>query len=157
MAIGEAASKIKRGQMPNKEDLQRIASAKPREGAVHEIPKEGLVEIGNAMDELRAANRKLVINNESPAEYFSRRQEELEQRELLELPPIRVALRRAPRPPFPEGFVAPELQSINKSLKNLTPLSIHIPESGSGLRNTIGDSFVPTFPETKRWRAIFHS
>lgn len=80
-AIGEAASKIKRGQMPNKEDLQRIVDAKPREGAVHEIPQEGLVKIGNAMDELRAANRQLVINNESPAEYFSRRQEELEQSE----------------------------------------------------------------------------
>jgi len=64
--------------------------------------------------------------------------DKLEQRGLLDLPPIRVAYRRPPRPPFPGDFVAPELQSIKKSLKRLTPLSIHIPESGSYEDNCVG-------------------
>ena len=64
--------------------------------------------------------------------------DKLEQRGLLELPPIRVSLRRSPRPPFPEGFTAPELKKIEKALKGLTPLSIHIPAPNSYEDNCVG-------------------
>lgn len=64
--------------------------------------------------------------------------DKLEQRGLLELPPIRVSLRRSPRPPFPEGFTAPELKQIEESLKELTPLSIHIPAPNSYEDNCVG-------------------
>jgi hypothetical protein len=57
--------------------------------------------------------------------------DKLEQRGLIDLPPIRVAYRRKPRPPFPKGFIAPKLKSIRKPLKNLTPLSIHVPAQNS--------------------------
>ena len=57
--------------------------------------------------------------------------DKLEQRGLLKLPPIRVSYRRSPRPPFPVGFTAPKLKKIEKPLKDLTPLSICIPEPNS--------------------------
>ena len=64
--------------------------------------------------------------------------DKLEQRGLLNLPPIRVSFRRSPRPPFPKGFTAPELKQIEESLKYLTPLSIHIPAPNSYENNCVG-------------------
>jgi len=64
--------------------------------------------------------------------------DKLEQRGLLNLPPIRVSFRRSPRPPFPKGFTAPELKQIEESLKYLTPLSIHIPSPNSYEDNCVG-------------------
>jgi len=64
--------------------------------------------------------------------------DKLEQRGLLDLPPIRVSFRRSPRPPFPKGFTAPELKQIEKSLKDLTPLSIRIPAPNSYEENCVG-------------------
>ena len=64
--------------------------------------------------------------------------DKLEQRGIPDLPPIQVAYRRSPRPPFQKSFVAPELEPIEKSLKNLTPLSIHIPTSNSYEDNCAG-------------------
>ena len=64
--------------------------------------------------------------------------DKLEQRGLMELPPIRVSYRRTPRPPFSKGFTAPELKPIEKSLKSLTPLSIHIPAPNSYDDNCVG-------------------
>jgi hypothetical protein len=57
--------------------------------------------------------------------------DKLEQRGLLDLPPIRVSFRRKPRPPFPEGFAAPDLKPTNKPLETVTPLSIQIPTPNS--------------------------
>ena len=57
--------------------------------------------------------------------------DKLEQRGLLKLPPIRISYRRSPRPPFPAGFTAPKLKKIEKTLRDLTPLSICIPEPNS--------------------------
>ena len=64
--------------------------------------------------------------------------DKLEQRGILNLPPIQVAYRRSPRPPFPKGFVAPELTQIEKSLEELTPLSVHIPALNSYEDNCTG-------------------
>jgi hypothetical protein len=64
--------------------------------------------------------------------------DKLEQQGLLDLPLIRVALRRKPRPPFPKGFSAPILQSIETSLDNITPLSIQIPKGNSYEDNCVG-------------------
>ena len=64
--------------------------------------------------------------------------DKLEQRGLLDLPPIRVSYRRNPRPPFPKGFTVPGLKQIEESLKELTPLSIHIPEPNSYEDNCVG-------------------
>ena len=64
--------------------------------------------------------------------------DKLEQWGILNLPPIRTAYRRSSRPPFPKGFVAPELRQIDKSLKDLTPLYIHIPASNSYEDNCTG-------------------
>jgi len=64
--------------------------------------------------------------------------DKLELRGLLNLPPIRVAYRRSPRPPFSKGFIAPELKQIEKSLKDLTPLSIQIPTPNSYEDNCVG-------------------
>jgi len=64
--------------------------------------------------------------------------DKLEQRGLLKLPPIRVAYRRSPRPPFPIGFTAPKLKKIEKQLRDLTPLSIRIPEPNSYEDNCVG-------------------
>ncbi len=64
--------------------------------------------------------------------------DKLEQRGLIELPPIRVSYRRRPRPPFSKGFTAPELKPIEESLKRLTPLSIHIPAPNSYEDNCVG-------------------
>jgi len=64
--------------------------------------------------------------------------DKLEQRGLIDLPPIRVACRRKPRPPFPKGFTAPKLKPIEKSLKRLTPLSIQIPIQTSYEDNCVG-------------------
>jgi hypothetical protein len=57
--------------------------------------------------------------------------DKLEQRGLIDLPAIRVAYRRKPRPPFPEGFTAPKLTPVKTSLKKLTPLSfvVAVPNS----------------------------
>lgn len=64
--------------------------------------------------------------------------DKLEQRNLLDLPPIRVAYRRKPRPPFSKNFIPPKLESVDQSLKSLTPLSIHIPEPNSYEKNCVG-------------------
>ena len=64
--------------------------------------------------------------------------DKLEQRGLLNLPPIRTAYRRSPRPPFPKGFIAPELKQIEKNLEDLTPLSINIPDPNSYEDNCVG-------------------
>lgn len=64
--------------------------------------------------------------------------DKLEQRGLLNLPPIRVSYRRSPRPPFPVGFTAPELKKIEKPLKDITPLSIRIPVPNSYEDNCVG-------------------
>ncbi|HIJ36529.1 MAG TPA: transposase [Deltaproteobacteria bacterium] len=54
--------------------------------------------------------------------------DKLEQRGYIDLPPVRTALRRTLRPPFPEGFTPPLMHPVAETLKNLLPLSIHIPE-----------------------------
>ena len=64
--------------------------------------------------------------------------DKLEQQGLLDLPPIRISYRRKPRPPFPKGFTAPDLKPIEKPLKSLTPLSIHIPAQNSYEDNCVG-------------------
>lgn len=64
--------------------------------------------------------------------------DKLEQRGLLHLPPIRVTFRRNIRPPFRKGFIAPEATPIEASLKNLTPLSIHIPTPNSYEDSCVG-------------------
>jgi hypothetical protein len=64
--------------------------------------------------------------------------DKLEQWGILNLPPIRIAYRRRPRPPFPKGFIAPELKQIEKSLKDLIPLSINIPVPNSYEDNCAG-------------------
>jgi hypothetical protein len=64
--------------------------------------------------------------------------DKLEQRGLLDLPPIRISCRRKPRPPYPQGFTVPKLKSIDQSLKSLTPLSIQIPSPNSYEENCVG-------------------
>jgi len=64
--------------------------------------------------------------------------DKLEQRELLDLPSIRTSCRRPARPPFPTGFIAPKLNAIEKSLKDLTPLSVSIPVPNSYEDNCVG-------------------
>ncbi len=64
--------------------------------------------------------------------------DKLEQQALIDLPPIRVAYRRKQRTPFPSGFTAPILQTINTSLKSLIPLSIQIPARNSYDENCVG-------------------
>jgi len=64
--------------------------------------------------------------------------DKLEQRGLLDLPSIRVSCRRPPRPPFPNGFIAPKLKSIKKSFKDLTPISISIPTQNSYEEHCVG-------------------
>ena len=65
--------------------------------------------------------------------------DKLEQQGFLDLPPIRISYRRKPRPPFPKGFTAPDLKPIEKPLKSLTPLSIHIPAPNSYEDNCVGN------------------
>jgi hypothetical protein len=62
----------------------------------------------------------------------------LEQRGLLTLPPIRVACRRSLLPPFRKGFMPPDATPIDTSLKNVTPLSIHIPSPNSSEASCVG-------------------
>ena len=64
--------------------------------------------------------------------------DKLEQRDLIDLPPIRVAYRRKQRAPFPSRFTAPTLQTINTSLKRLIPLSVQIPTGNSYEENCVG-------------------
>jgi hypothetical protein len=64
--------------------------------------------------------------------------DKLEQRGLLTLPPIRVAARRHMLPPFRKGFMPPAATPIETSLKNLTPLSIHIPPPNSSEASCVG-------------------
>lgn len=64
--------------------------------------------------------------------------DKLEQRGFLNLPPIRVSYRRSPRPPFSKGFTASELKQIEKSLNDITPLSIRIPAPNSYEDNCVG-------------------
>ncbi len=64
--------------------------------------------------------------------------DKLEQQGFLDLPPIRISYRRKPRPPFPKGFIAPDLKPIKKTLKNLTPLSVQIPTPNSYEENCVG-------------------
>jgi hypothetical protein len=64
--------------------------------------------------------------------------DKLEQRGLIDLPAIRVAYRRKPRPPFPEGFTAPKLTPVKTSLKKLTPLSFLVTAPNSYKDNCVG-------------------
>ena len=64
--------------------------------------------------------------------------DKLEQQGFLDLPPIRISYRRKPRPPFPKGFIAPDLKPVKKTLKNLTPLSVQIPTPNSYEENCVG-------------------
>ena len=64
--------------------------------------------------------------------------DKLEQQGFLDLPPIRTAFRRKPRPPFPIGFIPPDLNPIEKSLGRITPLSIQIPAQNSYEENCVG-------------------
>ena len=64
--------------------------------------------------------------------------DKLEQQGFLDLPPIRSSYRRKPRPPFPKGFIAPDLKPIPKTLKSLTPLSVQIPTPNSYEENCVG-------------------
>jgi hypothetical protein len=64
--------------------------------------------------------------------------DKLEQQGFLDLPPIRTAFRRKPRPPFPKGFIPPALNPIEKSLGRITPLSIQIPAQNSYEENCVG-------------------
>lgn len=64
--------------------------------------------------------------------------DKLEQRGLLNLPPIRVAYRRNIPPPFPKEFIPPEATQVEVSLNNLTPLSIHIPAPNSYEDSCVG-------------------
>jgi hypothetical protein len=64
--------------------------------------------------------------------------DKLEQRSLLNLPPIRIANRRPQRPPFPQGFIAPANKPVTTSLPNLTPLSINIPPANSHEEHCVG-------------------
>jgi hypothetical protein len=57
--------------------------------------------------------------------------DKLEQRGYIDLPPVRNTLRRALRPPFPDEFIPPIIHPISETLKDLTPLSIHIPTACS--------------------------
>ncbi len=62
----------------------------------------------------------------------------LEQRGLLQLPPIRVAARRHMLPPFRKGFLPPTATPIATSLTTLMPLSIHIPTPNSYEDSCVG-------------------
>jgi hypothetical protein len=53
--------------------------------------------------------------------------DKLEQRGLLELPPIRTCFRRKARPVYPQGYQPPVSANIECKLKQLRPLSIQIP------------------------------
>jgi hypothetical protein len=64
--------------------------------------------------------------------------DKLEQRGLLNLPPIRVAARRTILPPFRKGLIPPEATPIATSLNTLTPLSIHIPTPNSYEDSCVG-------------------
>ncbi len=64
--------------------------------------------------------------------------DKLEKRNLLTLPPVCVSMRRKQRSPFPQGFSVPSQEQIVCSLKELTPLSIHIPEPNSYEDNCVG-------------------
>ena len=64
--------------------------------------------------------------------------DKLEQRGLLQLPPIRVAARRTLLPPFRKGFMPPDATPIDAALKNLTPLSIPIPTPHSYEASCVG-------------------
>jgi len=57
--------------------------------------------------------------------------DKLEQRGCINLPPVRITLRRALRPPFPNDFVPPVIHPVSERLKDMTPLSIHIPAACS--------------------------
>lgn len=64
--------------------------------------------------------------------------DKLEQRNLLDLPPVRISYRRPARPPFPKGFSVPKQEIIEKSLNELTPLSIIIPTHNTYEDNCVG-------------------
>lgn len=64
--------------------------------------------------------------------------DKLEQRDLLDLPPIRVSYRREALPPFPKGFTVPKQKAVEKSLKEIVPLSISIPARNSYDDNCVG-------------------
>jgi len=64
--------------------------------------------------------------------------DKLEQRGLLQLPPIRVACRRSLRPPFRKGFMPPDSTPLDTSLKNVMPLSIHLPSPHSDEASCVG-------------------
>lgn len=64
--------------------------------------------------------------------------DKLEQRGLINLPPICTAYRRTPRSPFPKQFTAPEINQINNTLGNISPLEIHIPNPNSYEDHCVG-------------------
>jgi len=53
--------------------------------------------------------------------------DKLEQKGNITLPPIQISNRRRLRPPFPDGFVQPNMCPVIEELKDLTPLTLHIP------------------------------
>lgn len=54
--------------------------------------------------------------------------DKLEQKGNITLPPIQTTKRRRLLPPFPDEFAPPIIRPVIEELKNLTPLTIHIPE-----------------------------
>jgi len=64
--------------------------------------------------------------------------DKLEQRGLINLPPIRAAYQRAPRSPFPKQFTAPARHPINSALCDISSLTIHIPNSNSYEDHCVG-------------------
>jgi len=64
--------------------------------------------------------------------------DKLEQREYLKLPPIRTKFRHSPRPPYPNNFNVPQMESIIGTLDCFTPLSVLIPTSNSYEDHCVG-------------------
>jgi hypothetical protein len=57
--------------------------------------------------------------------------DKLEQRGYIQLPAVRTTQRRTMRPAFPNDFVPPVANSVTEKLKDITPLTIHIPQAYS--------------------------
>jgi hypothetical protein len=78
-------------------------------------------------------------HSDQPETFAARRMiDKLEQRGLLDPPPIRVSFRRKPRRPFPAGFAVPDLKLIDQPLAKLTPLSLETPTQNSYEQYCVG-------------------
>lgn len=64
--------------------------------------------------------------------------DKLEQRGVLDLPPIRTIYRHSPPPPFPRGFVPPESPPVEERLTDLVPLTLQIPAPNSYENSCVG-------------------